>query len=96
MLSEKIALISHTLEVDPCGRIVMKSSAVDAQKDTESDPSAQLQLTVQLTVHNRNSPIQSQDIQTLQESQSNQVSTNVPSNCKSVIGATILILIDLY
>ena len=78
MLSEKIALISHTLEVDsPCERIVPESAAVDAHKDTESDPSLQLHS----AVHSRNSPTQThvqEDLQILQESHIDHVHTNAP------------------
>ena len=79
MLSEKIVLISHTLEVySPREQTVTEAATVDAHKDTESDPPFQLQLTVQ----GRISPTQTQtqeDTQTLQESQSNHVNTNAPS-----------------
>ena len=78
MLLEKIALISHRSEVDsPCERIVLESAAVDAHKDTESDPSLQLHS----TVHSRNSPTQThvqEDLQTLQESHIDHVHTNAP------------------
>ena len=78
MLSEKIALILHTLEVDsPRERIVPESAAVDAHKDTESDPSLQFHS----AVHSRNSPTQThvqEDLQTLQESHIDHVYTNVP------------------
>ena len=53
MLSEKIVLISHTLEVDsPREQTVTEAATVDSHKDTESDPP----LPLQLTVHIRNSP----------------------------------------
>ena len=54
MLSQKIALISHTLEVDSPRERVPESAAVDAHKDTESDPSLQLHS----AVYSRNSPTQ--------------------------------------
>ena len=77
MLSEKIALISHTLEVDSPRERVPESASVDAHKDTESDPSLQLHS----AVHSRNSPIQThvqEDLQTLQESHIDHVHTNAP------------------
>ena len=80
MLSEKIALISHTLEVNsPRKQTVTEAAIVDAHKDSESDPSLQ----PQLTVRSRNSPTPSQiqeNTQTLQESQSSHVNTDAPSH----------------
>ena len=71
MLSKKIALISHTLEVDlPRERIVTESAAVDAHTPQ-----------LQLPIHSRNSPIQTQvqeDTPILKESQSGH--TNAPSD----------------
>lgn len=73
MLSEKIALISHTLEVDsPREQTVTESAEVDAHTPQ-----------LQLTIHSRNSPTQTQvqeDTPTLQESQSNHTNTNTPSD----------------
>jgi len=78
MLSEKLALISHTLEVDsPRERIVLESaSAVNIYDDTARDPPIQLHS----TVHSSNSPLQThaQDSsQTLQESETDHVTINV-------------------
>ena len=73
MLSEKIALISHTLEVDsPRGRIVTESAAFSAHTPQLQSP-----------IHSRNSPTPTQvheDTPTLKESQSDHANTNAPSD----------------
>ena len=74
MLSEKIAFISHTLEVDSlCEQIVTEPAEVDA-----------LTFQYRLSIHNcGNSPIQThpqESISTMEEFQSDHTNTQTPSD----------------
>ena len=57
MLSEKIAVITHTLEVDsPCERVVYQSAAANTQKDNGNEPQP---MTHSIdTGNNRDTPLQ--------------------------------------